>query len=289
MTLQAIYDQLHELRLSAFRDALREQQTNPKYNELTFEDRLALLVDHECAQPRENRIRRNIRLANFPMQAAIEDVDFSPARGLERRLILELAQCGWVSRRHNLIVLGPTGRGKSYLASAFGVAAVRNGFTIRHHRTTRLLHTLTLARQDGSLTNLLRALAKTHLLILDDWMRDTITIQNAQDILEVLDDRFGHSSTLIASQVPVSDWHLRIPDLTLADAILDRLVHNAQRIQLEGENRKESSDLSGVCRTLKVQSLHSAPTSKSVRLPTVLSVRFPRSTQQTQKIGGNYD
>jgi DNA replication protein DnaC len=239
MTLQALYDQLHELRLSAFRDALREQQTNPKYNELTFEDRLALLVDHECAQRRENRIRRNIRLANFPMQAAIEDVDFSPAHGLERRLILELAQCGWVSSRHNLIVLGPTGSGKSYLASAFGVAAVRNGFTVRHHRTARLLHTLALARQDGSLTNLLRTLAKTHLLILDDWMRDAITIQNAQDILEVLDDRFGHSSTLIASQVPVSDWHLRIPDPTLADAILDRLVHNAQRIQLEGESQRK--------------------------------------------------
>lgn len=239
MTLQALYDQLHDLRLSAFRDALREQQANPKYNELTFEDRLALLVDYECTQRRENRIRRNIRLANFPMQAAIEDVDFAPARGLDRRMVLELAQGNWISSRHNLLILGPTGSGKSYLASAFGVAAVRNGFTVRHHRTSRLLHALGLARQDGSLTNLLRSLAKTHLLILDDWMRDAITIQNAQDILEVLDDRFGHSSTLIASQVPVADWHLRIPDPTLADAILDRLVHNAQRIQLEGESQRK--------------------------------------------------
>lgn len=239
MTLQALYDQLHELRLSAFRDALQEQQANPKYAELTFEDRLALLVDHECTQRRENRIRRNIRLANFPMQAAIEDVDFSPARGLERRLILEMSQCGWIASRHNLIILGPTGSGKSYLASAIGVAAVRTGFTVRHHRTARLLHMLTLARQDGSLTHLLRTLAKTHLLILDDWMRDAITIQNAQDILEVLDDRFGHSATLIASQVPVADWHLRIPDPTLADAILDRLVHNAQRLQLEGESQRK--------------------------------------------------
>lgn len=239
MTLQALYDQLHDLRLSAFRDALREQQANPKYNELTFEDRLALLVDYEYTQRRENRIRRNIRLANFPMQAAIEDVDFAPARGLDRRLVLELAQCTWVSSRHNLLILGPTGSGKSYLASAFGVAAVRHGFTVRHHRTARLLHALGIARQDGSLTNLLRALAKTHLLILDDWMRDAITIQNAQDILEILDDRFGHSSTLIAGQVPVADWHLRIPDPTLADAILDRLVHNAQRIQLEGESQRK--------------------------------------------------
>jgi len=196
-------------------------------------------VDVECSQRRENRIRRNIQLANFPMQAAIEDVDFSPARGMERRSILELAQCGWISSRHNLLILGPTGSGKSYIASAFGVAAVRTGFTVRYHRTARLLHTLTLARQDGSLTSLLRSLAKTNLLILDDWMRDAITIQNAQDILEVLDDRFGHSSTLISSQVPVSDWHLRIPDPTLADAILDRLVHTAQRVQLEGESQRK--------------------------------------------------
>lgn len=137
------------------------------------------------------------------------------------------------------MVFGPTGSGKSFLASAFGVAAARLGFTVRYHRTARLLHTLTLARQDGSLTPLLRALAKTNLLVLDDWMRDAISVQNAQDILEVLDDRFGHSATLIVSQVPLTDWHLRIPDPTLADAILDRLVHNAQRIHLEGESQRK--------------------------------------------------
>jgi len=224
MTLQTLYDQLLGLRLPAFRDALREQQANPKYTELAFEERLALLVDQECSQRRENRIRRNIHTANFPMQASLEDIDFAPARGLDR---------------HNILALGPTGSGKSFIACAFGQAAVRNGFTVRYHRTSRLLHALGLARQDGSLANLLRSLAKTNLLIFDDWMRDTITIQNAQDILEVLDDRFGHSATLIASQVPVSDWHLRIPDPTLADAILDRLVHNAQRIQLEGESQRK--------------------------------------------------
>lgn len=128
---------------------------------------------------------------------------------------------------------------KSFLASAYGVAAARLGFSVRYQRTSRLLHTLTIARQDGSLTQLLRSLAKTNLLVLDDWMRDAITIQNAQDILEVLDDRFGHSATLIASQVPVADWHVRIQDPTLADAILDRLVHNAQRIHLEGESQRK--------------------------------------------------
>jgi DNA replication protein DnaC len=239
MTLQALYDQLLELRLTAFRDALREQQANPKYSDLSFEDRLTLLVDHECCQRRENRIRRNLHVANFPIQASLEEIDFAPARGLNRRTLLDLGQCSWITSRHNILVSGPTGSGKSFIACAFGNAAIRNGFTVRYHRTSRLLHTLGLARQDGSLTNLLRSMAKTNLLIFDDWMRDAITIQNAQDILEVLDDRFGHSATLIASQVPVSDWHLRIPDPTLADAILDRLIHNARRIQLEGESQRK--------------------------------------------------
>jgi len=239
MTLQALYDQLLTLRMSTFRDALREQQANPKYNELTFEDRLSLLVDAECVKRRENRIKRNIRSAKFPMHAALEDLDFSPSRGLDRRLVLEFGQSNWIASRHNILVLGPTGSGKTYLASALGVAAARNGYTVRYHRISRLLHALGIARQDGSLTNLLRSLAKTKLLILDDWMRDTITIQNAQDILDVLDDRFGHAATLISSQVPVTDWHLRIPDPTLADAILDRIVHSAHRIQLEGESQRK--------------------------------------------------
>jgi DNA replication protein DnaC len=239
MTLQTLYDQLLELRMSTFRDALREQQTNPKYSDLTFEDRLSLLVDAECIQRRENRIKRYIRAAKFSMQATLEDLDFSPSRKLDRRLILELGQSNWIANRHNVLVLGPTGSGKTYLASALGVAAARNGYTVRYDRISRLLHTLSIARQDGSLIKLLRSLAKTKLLILDDWMRDTITIQNAQDILDVLDDRFGHASTLISSQVPVTDWHLRIPDPTLADALLDRIVHSAHRIQLEGESQRK--------------------------------------------------
>ena len=239
MTPQTLYDQLLELRLPAFRQALREQEENPKYNELSFQERLALLVEHECTQRRENRIRRCIHAAGFPMQSAIEDLDFSPGRGLERRKVLELAQCTWITSHHNLIVLGPTGSGKTFVASAFGTAAARTGFTVRYLRTSRLLHSLTLSHQDGSFTSLLRSLARASLLILDDWMRDAISTPSAQDLLEVLDDRFGHSSTLLASQVPVADWHLRIPDPTLADAILDRIVHNAQRLELKGESQRK--------------------------------------------------
>lgn len=239
MTIQTLYDQLLELRIPAFRQALQDQQSNPKYAELTFEERLALLVEHECTRRRENRIRRNLHSAAFPMSASLEELDLSPARGLERRSVLALGQSNWITARQNMIVLGPTGSGKSFLACAFGTAAVRNGFTVRYHRTSRLLHTLTQVRADGSLTNMLRSLARINLLILDDWMRDAITLQNAQDILEVLDDRFGHTATLISSQVPIADWHRRIPDPTLADAILDRLVHNAHRIELKGESQRK--------------------------------------------------
>jgi len=132
MSLQMLSNQLLELRLPAFCQALCEQQSNPRYAELTFEDRLALLVDQECVRRRENRIQRNIKLAAFPMQAAFEDLDFAPAHGLDRRAILELAQCQWISSRHNLLVLGPTGSGKSFLVSAFGQAAARHGFTVRY-------------------------------------------------------------------------------------------------------------------------------------------------------------
>jgi len=239
MTSQVLYDKLLELRLPAFREALREQQDNPQYTDLSFEERLSLLVDHECTRRRENRVRRCIHAAGFPMQAGLEDLDLSPARGLDRRTVLELGQCNWISSHYNLIVLGPTGGGKTFLACAFGTAAARTGFTVRYLRTSRLLHSLSLSHQDDSFANLLRSLARTSLLILDDWMRDTLTLQNAQDLLEVLDDRFGHSSTLIASQVPVADWHLRIPDPTLADATLDRIVHNAQRLQLQGESQRK--------------------------------------------------
>ena len=239
MTLQTPYDQLSELRLSAFREVLRDQQTNPQYNDLIFEDRPFLLEETEYAQRREKRIRRNIHIANFPMQVCLEDLDFSPSCGLDRRFILKPGQCGWIASHQNVLIFGPTGCGKSYLASAFGVASACNRFSVRYQRTSRLLHTLALARQDCSLSNLMRSLAKTDLLILHDWMRDAITIQNAQDILEVMDDRFGHASTLIASQVPISNWHFRIPNPTLADAILDRIVHNAHHIQLEGESQRK--------------------------------------------------
>jgi DNA replication protein DnaC len=239
MTDTVLFDKLLKLRLPAFRDGLREQQNNPQYLDLTFEERLAILVDQECTRRHDNHIRHALRTAAFSIQAAPEDLDLSPARGLDRRQILELYQCNWIASHLNILALGPTGSGKTFAACSLGTAAVRIGYSVRYFHTSRLLHTLEQSRQEASYTNLLRSLVRTDLLILDDWMRDPLTQANAQDILEVLDDRFGHASTIVIAQVPVADWFSQIPNPTLADSILDRLVHNAHRIQLLGESQRK--------------------------------------------------
>ncbi len=239
MISQTLYEKLLELHLTAFREGLREQTSNPKYIDLPFEERLLLLVELECIHRSDSRIRRRFKLAEFPMAAAIEDLDFSPERGLDKRLILELAQCSWVDKALNILILGATGTGKSFLASSLGVAACRSGCSVRYWRTSRLLHSLAHARQDGSYLAFLRSLKKTDVLILDDWMRDPIQLSGAQDLLEIFDDRFGKAATVIVSQIPVADWHLRFPDPTLADAILDRTVHNAYRLSLLGDSQRK--------------------------------------------------
>jgi DNA replication protein DnaC len=239
MISQTLMDKLQQLRLPAFRDGLREQNSNPQYAELSFEERLLLLADLECVRRLDHRTKYRIKLASFPLLASIEDVDFSPERGLDRRLILELSQCNWVDKALNIIIGGATGTGKSYLACALGKAACRLGYSVRYLHTARFLITLNHARQDGTYLNLLRSLSKSDVLILDDWMRDPIQISSAQDLLEVFDDRFGNSATLIVSQVPISDWHSRFPDPTLADAILDRTVHNAYRLSLLGDSQRK--------------------------------------------------
>jgi DNA replication protein DnaC len=239
MISQTLMEKLLQLRLPAFRDGLREQISNPQYAQLSFEDRLLLLVDLECTRRLDSRTKRRLKLADFPMQATVEDLDFSPERGLERRLVLELSQCNWVDQALNILVSGATGTGKSFVACSLGTAAIRLGYSVRYFRTARFLLSLTRARQEGSYLNLLRSLSRTDVLILDDWMRDPIPLSAAQDLLEVFDDRFGKSATIIAAQVPVSAWHARFPDPTLADALLDRTVHNAYQLPLLGDSQRK--------------------------------------------------
>lgn len=239
MLSQPLLDKLRQLGLTAFRVALEEQQRNPQYAELSFEDRLGMMIDHECLRRQDNSLRRRIKAARFALPASLEDLDFSPRRGLARSLILELAQGGWIHRCLNVLVLGPTGAGKSYLACALGHAACRQDYSVRYERTSRLLHEFMLSHADGSFLKLLKGLSRVKLLICDDWLRDPLTLAQARDLLEILDDRYDRASTLVATQIPVEDWHARIPDPTLADALLDRLIHNAYRLELKGESMRK--------------------------------------------------
>jgi len=239
MLTQPLLDKLTQLRLSAFRAALEEQLHNSQYADLPFEDRLGLLVDRECTHRDNNRLKRRLKAARLPLPATIEDLDLSPSRGLDRRLVLQLAQGDWIRQHLNILGLGPTGVGKTFLACALAHAACRHNFNVRYQRTSRLLHQTALAHADGSYPKLLDAFARVQLLVLDDWLRDPLTRPQSQDLLEILDDRYGRSSTLVATQVPIAEWHARFPDPTIGDAILDRLVHNAHRLALKGESRRK--------------------------------------------------
>lgn len=240
MLTQPLLDKLSALRLSGFRTALEEQYQNPHYAELSFEERLGLLVDVETTRRKNGRLQRRIKAARFPLQATIQDLDLSPTRGLKRTQVLELAQADWVRRHLNTLVLGATGAGKTFLACALGRAACEAEFNVRYVRTSRLLQSLALAQADGSYPQLLRSLARIHLLIFDDWLRDPLSRSQAKDLLEIIDDRYGRSATLVATQVPVSSWHERIPDPTLSDAVLDRLIHNAYRLELLGDSMRKT-------------------------------------------------
>ena len=239
MLTQPLLDKLTQLRMSAFRAALEEQLHSSQYVDLPFEDRLGLLIDRECTHRDNNRLKRRLKAARLALPATIEDLDLSPSRGLDRRLVLQLAQGEWIRQHLNILVLGPTGVGKTFLACALAHAACRHNFNVRYQRTSRLLHQTALAHADGSYPKLLDAFARVQLLVLDDWLRDPLTRPQSQDLLEILDDRYGRSSTLVATQVPIAEWHARFPDPTIGDAILDRLVHNAYRLALQGESRRK--------------------------------------------------
>lgn len=239
MLTRPLLDKLTDLGLAGIRAGLEEQLASTQYAPLTFEDRLGLLVEREFTFRQNNRLARLVKSAHFHQDATIEDLDLSASRGIERRLVLELAAADWVHRGLNTIVLGPTGAGKTFLACAVGQAACRHGYTVRYERLARLLYALTLARADGTYHKLLASLGRTHLLVIDDWLRDPLTLPQSRDLLEILEDRYGRSAILVASQVPVDAWHERLADPTLADSVLDRLLHNAFRLNLKGDSQRK--------------------------------------------------
>ena len=238
LTTQTL-QKLHDLGLHAMADGLTEQMAVPM-TDLPFEDRLGMLVDREWDSRETRRLQRRLKAAKLKQgTACVEDIDFATPRGLDRTVVLSLASGHWIAAHQNCVVTGPTGSGKTFIACALAERACRQGHTVAYYRVSRLLEELALARADGSLGSLTRKVAKTDLLLLDDWALTTLSIGPAQDILDILEDRAGVGATLIATQVPIAQWHGRIGDPTIADAILDRLVHNAHRIELRGESMRK--------------------------------------------------
>ena len=237
-------DKLETLRLSGMVGALREQWKTPDINQLSFEERLGLLTDREVDVRETKRLQSRLKKAKLRQSASLEDIDFRQPRGLDKSLVMKLADCQWISKHQNLIVTGPTGAGKSYLACAFAQKACREGYNTSYVRMSRLFEDLGLAKGDGRYSKILASFAKTDLLVLDDYGLAKLTREHRHDLLEILEDRYGVRSTLVTSQLPLEHWHEQVGDPTLADAIMDRLVHNAHKIQLKGGSmRKKSSNL----------------------------------------------
>ena len=235
---------LQALRFTGMLKALQEQQHLPDIDSLSFEERLGLLVDREMTEREDRRLQTRLRKAQLKHQAAIEDIDYRAPRGLDKALMRQLSHCQWLKEGLNLIIHGPTGVGKTWIACALAHKACREGFSAHYLRLPRLFEALHLAHGDGRYHKLMSGFAKTDLLILDDWGLAKLNAEQRRDLLELLDDRHGHRSAIVTSQIPVDHWHDIIADPTLADAILDRLVHNAYRLHLKGESmRKRQANL----------------------------------------------
>ena len=232
-------DQLQKLGLHGMAKGFKALAAQPEASGLTHAEWLALLLEQETTARRQKRFETRARAAKLRQSASVEDVDYRAARGLDRGLFMKLAGCDWVRARHNLIITGPCGVGKSWLACALGQKACREDFSTAYHRVPRLFSSLALARADGRYARILHQIARTDLLILDDWGPETLTAEQRRDLLEIIDDRHEMRSVVITSQVPVERWYEIIGDPTMADAILDRLVHNAYRIDLKGESLRK--------------------------------------------------
>lgn len=246
MLNQPTLEKLRALKLTGMVNAFQEQLTTP-LPDLDFESRLGLLVDQEWLIRENRKLQRRLQHAKLQQSACIEDIDYETPRGLVKAKVLELSRSRWLHQHLNLLITGPTGCGKTYVACALAHRACLDGFSSRYYRLPRLWEELKIAKANGSYTHWLAQLAKIDVLILDDWGLVTPDIERRQDLLEILDDRYQKKSTIVTSQVPITHWHEHLHDATLADAILDRLLHNAIRFELKGESmRKNQKDLQRV-------------------------------------------
>lgn len=236
-------DILHKLGLYGVAKAFKDLEANPESRSLEHAEWLGLLLEHEVTLRHQKRFESRARFARLRHPASVEDVNYRAARGLDRALFLKLASCDWIRARRNLLITGPCGIGKSWLSCALGHKACREDLSVLYQRVPRLFAALALARGDGRYGKLLKSIAKVKLLILDDWGPEQLTADQRRDLLEIVEDRYDAGSILITSQLPVDRWYEVIGNPTLADAILDRVIHNAYRIELAGETLRKPSSL----------------------------------------------
>lgn len=239
MLTHPIMEKLDMMKFYGMRKAFEEQLQMAEIEKLSFEERFGLIVDREKTEREDRRLKTRLRKAKLRLAASIEDIDFNHPRGLDKGLILSLASCDWIKAHHNVFITGPTGVGKTYLACALAHKACREGYSALYLRLPKLFAELSLAKGDGRYGKLLSGFAKTQLLVLDDWGLSKLTREQQRDFLEIIEDRSELQSTVITSQLPVSHWHEIIGDPTIADATLDRMVHNAYQLNLKGDSMRK--------------------------------------------------
>lgn len=240
MLNQQTLHKLYVMRLNGMADAFRQQLEQPDLATLNFEERFGMLVDRQWSWKEERALARRLRNSRLKSTASVEDIDYQTPRGLDRALIRSLvAESEWVKQHQNIFLIGATGVGKSWLAAALAHKACRDGYTVYYARAAQLFRDLALARADGSFSRLLRRLEQTDVLVIDDFCMTPLAETERRDLLEICDDRYQTRSIILTSQVPVQNWHAQIGDPTVADSILDRLVHHAQRIDLKGESMRK--------------------------------------------------
>ncbi len=239
MLNEQTFEKLYAMKLNGMADAFKEQMMQPDMNELSFEERFAFLVDQHWTWKDDRRMKTLLRNAKLKENACIEDVDYKTPRGINKSLILSLSGCDWIKNAQNIIITGSTGVGKTYLACALGNSACRKGFSSLYKRSPRLFQEIAIARADGTYPKLMNKIAKAKVLIIDDFCITPIMDADRKDLLEVIEDRQGIGSTIISTQVPMKSWFDAIGDPTIADAVLDRLIHNAHKINLKGESMRK--------------------------------------------------